>query len=47
MAGLTFGTLLTMVVLPVFYAVFYRLPAKSAAGPDQDLAGSVATQGTS
>ena len=25
MAGLTFGTILTMVLLPVFYATFYRI----------------------
>jgi hypothetical protein len=47
MAGLTFGTLLTMVVLPVLYAVFYRLPSKGEAGPEQDLVAPVATQGTS
>jgi multidrug efflux pump subunit AcrB len=29
MAGLTFGTLLTMILLPVFYSIFYRaLPSK-------------------
>ena len=28
MAGLTFGTVLTMVVVPVLYACFYRVPAR-------------------
>jgi len=27
MAGLTFGTILTMVLVPVFYATLYRLPS--------------------
>ena len=27
MAGLTFGTILTMVVVPVMYACFYRVPS--------------------
>ncbi len=27
MAGLTFGTVLTMVVVPVLYACFYRIPS--------------------
>ena len=26
MAGLTFATLLTMIVVPVLYATFYRIP---------------------
>lgn len=28
MAGLTFGTLLTMILLPVFYSIFYRAESK-------------------
>ncbi len=31
MAGLTFGTLLTMVLVPTFYATFYRVPSPTAA----------------
>ena len=27
MAGLTFGTILTMVIVPVFYCVFHRIPS--------------------
>ena len=27
MAGLTFGTVLTMILVPVFYATFYRIPS--------------------
>ena len=27
MSGLTFGTLLTLVVVPIFYAIFFRVPA--------------------
>ena len=27
MAGLTFGTVLTMVLVPVLYATFYRIPS--------------------
>ena len=29
MFGLTFATVLTLVVVPVFYAVIVRMPAKS------------------
>ena len=32
MAGLTFGTILTMVLVPVFYATVYRLRAPQPAG---------------
>ena len=31
MAGLTFGTVLTMIVVPVLYAILYRLPSPTAA----------------
>ena len=31
MAGLAFGTLLTMVLLPVFYTIFYRVKPSPAA----------------
>jgi len=31
MFGLAFGTLLTMVLVPVLYALFYKVPAKEAA----------------
>jgi len=27
MGGLTVGTILTMILLPVLYAIFYRLPS--------------------
>jgi hypothetical protein len=27
MAGLTFGTILTMIAVPVLYATLYRVPA--------------------
>jgi multidrug efflux pump subunit AcrB len=27
MAGLTFGTILTMILVPVFYATFYKIPS--------------------
>ena len=27
MAGLTFGTILTMILVPVFYTTFYRIPS--------------------
>jgi multidrug efflux pump subunit AcrB len=30
-AGLMFGTVLTMVVLPVLYSIFYRVPSPEAA----------------
>ena len=30
MAGLAFGTILTMVVVPVLYATLYRIPAEAA-----------------
>jgi len=33
MFGLTFGTLLTMVLLPVLYATFYRIPTPSSGSP--------------
>jgi len=33
MAGLTFGTLLTMVLAPVLYAIVFRIPAESSAQP--------------
>jgi len=29
MAGLAFGTILTMVLVPVLYAIFYRIPSPS------------------
>jgi multidrug efflux pump subunit AcrB len=29
MAGLTFGTLVTMVLIPTLYATFYRVPSPS------------------
>jgi multidrug efflux pump subunit AcrB len=29
MGGLAFGTILTMVVVPVLYATLYRVPAES------------------
>ena len=34
MAGLSFGTVLTMVLVPVFYAIFYKVesPAQASAG---------------
>jgi multidrug efflux pump subunit AcrB len=42
MAGLTFGTLLTMVLVPVLYAMFYKIPSPSggqaAAAPEAGLA---------
>jgi hypothetical protein len=31
MAGLTFGTILTMVLLPVLYAILYRIPSPKPA----------------
>ena len=31
MAGLTFGTVLTMVLVPVLYATIYRIPSPEAA----------------
>jgi multidrug efflux pump subunit AcrB len=31
MAGLTFGTVLTMVLVPVLYAIFYKVPSPSKA----------------
>ncbi len=33
MAGLTFGTLLTMILVPVLYATFYKIPSPSAGQP--------------
>ncbi len=30
MAGLTFGTVLTMVLVPVLYALFFRIPSPGA-----------------
>jgi hypothetical protein len=30
MAGLTFGTVLTMVAVPVLYATLYRVPSRDA-----------------
>jgi multidrug efflux pump subunit AcrB len=30
MAGLTFGTVLTVVAVPVLYAMLYRVPASDA-----------------
>jgi len=42
MAGLSFGTLLTMVLVPVLYAIFYKIPSPSggqaAAAPEAGLA---------
>jgi multidrug efflux pump subunit AcrB len=32
MAGLLFGTILTMVVVPVLYATLYRIPSPAVAG---------------
>jgi hypothetical protein len=29
MAGLSFGTVLTMVIVPVLYAVVFRIPAQA------------------
>jgi hypothetical protein len=41
MAGLSFGTLLTMVLVPVLYAIFYKIPSPSggqaAAAPEAGL----------
>jgi multidrug efflux pump subunit AcrB len=34
MAGLTFGTILTMVAVPVLYATLYRVPASDTWEPD-------------
>ena len=31
MAGLTFGTVLTMILVPVFYAIFYKVPSPASA----------------
>ena len=31
MAGLTFGTILTMVIVPVFYTIFYRISSPKQA----------------
>jgi multidrug efflux pump subunit AcrB len=33
MAGLTFATLLTMIVVPVLYATFYRIPYRDPGAP--------------
>ncbi len=35
MAGLTFGTVLTMIVVPVLYAILYRLPSPTGAAVAQ------------
>jgi len=29
MAGLTFGTILTMILVPVLYTIFHRIPSPS------------------
>ena len=31
MAGLTFGTVLTMILVPVFYTIFYKVPSPTSA----------------
>jgi multidrug efflux pump subunit AcrB len=33
MAGLTFGTILTMVLVPVLYAMVFRIPAEPSRQP--------------
>jgi len=38
MFGLGFATILTLIVVPVLYAVFFRVPHDQDAGPRQDLA---------
>ena len=37
MAGLTFGTILTMVLVPVLYATLYRIPSPHPKDPTPDL----------
>ena len=34
MAGLTFGTVITMILVPVLYATLYRIPSPKSAKAD-------------